>query len=393
MRSLLGHGHSLALYCYRDIAGIPHGVETRDAATILPESSFFHHRNGSPAPFADWFRYALQRQQAGTWVDLDLYFVAKLDDVGGYLFGLQEPAMINNAILRVPAESPLLRELLAIFENSGPLPWLSLRETVEDRWTRLFAPRKRRERLPWGATGPRALNALATKLSVSDLALPVEVFYPVPWQKAHWIANPLLQLENVIAPETVAIHLWNECIADLKSRRVPIVARYGREGLFDPNMLESMNMMFTEKAEFPSGGAIGTAGDLFRFTEMLRRGGELDGVRLLSPRILSEALTNHTGDLPNDIFDYAREMRGWPDYPAYIGLTFFLRGEGLFPTPMGHLSSPGTYSGQGAGSTLFWVDPERDLTFICLTAGVMEDSDSILRFQRLSDLVVSAVRD
>jgi len=60
---------------------------------------------------------------------------------------------------------------------------------------------------------------------------------------------------------------------------------------------------------------------------------------------------------------------------------------------MGHLTSPGTYSGQGAGSTLFWVDPARDLTFICLTAGVMEDSDSILRFQRLSDLVVAAVRD
>lgn len=181
--------------------------------------------------------------------------------------------------------------------------------------------------------------------------------------------------------------------ADLKSRRVPIVARYTREGLFDPKMLESMNMMFTDKAEFPAGGAIGTASDLFRFTEMLRRGGELDGVRLLSKSILAQALTNQTGALPNDIFDYAREMRGWPDFPAHIGLTFFLRGEGLFPTPMGHLTSPGTYSGQGAGSTLFWVDPIRDLTFICLSAGVLEDSDSILRFQRLSDLVVSAVRD
>jgi CubicO group peptidase (beta-lactamase class C family) len=58
---------------------------------------------------------------------------------------------------------------------------------------------------------------------------------------------------------------------------------------------------------------------------------------------------------------------------------------------MGHCSSPGTYSGQGAGSTIFWVDPERDLTFVCLTAGVLEDSDNILRFQRLSDMVVAAV--
>jgi CubicO group peptidase (beta-lactamase class C family) len=178
---------------------------------------------------------------------------------------------------------------------------------------------------------------------------------------------------------------------DLAERRVPVVARYTTPGLFDPAALEMTNYMYTEETEFPAGGAIGTASDLFRFTEMLRRGGELDGVRILSPGIIRNATTNHTGTMPNDIFDYAREMRGWPEWPAYLGLSFFLRGEGIFPTPMGHSTSPGTYSGQGAGSTIFWVDPERDLTFVCLTAGVLEDGDNILRFQRLSDMVVAAV--
>jgi len=181
--------------------------------------------------------------------------------------------------------------------------------------------------------------------------------------------------------------------ADLLDRRVPIVARYGREGMFDPFMLEAWNIMFTDESEFVSGGGIGTASDLFRFTEMLRQGGELEGTRILSPAILKEAVTNQTGTHPNDIFDYAREMRGWPEWPAYIGLTFFLRGEGTFPCTIGLTTSPGTYSGQGAGSTLFWVDPERDLTFIYLSAGVLEDSDNIIRFQKLSDLVVAAVVD
>jgi len=178
---------------------------------------------------------------------------------------------------------------------------------------------------------------------------------------------------------------------DLAERRVPIVARYATPGLFDPVMLETTNYLFTEETEFPAGGAIGTALDLFRFTEMLRRGGELDGVRILSPGIIKNATTNHTGSLPNDIFDYAREMRGWPEWPAYLGLSFFLRGEGIFPTPLGISTSPGTFSGQGTGSTIFWVDPERDLTFVCLTAGVIEDGDNILRFQKLSDMVVAAV--
>ena len=181
--------------------------------------------------------------------------------------------------------------------------------------------------------------------------------------------------------------------SDLVERRVPIVARYTTPGLFDPAMLEMTNMLYTEETEFPAGGAIGTASDLFRFTEMLRRGGELDGVRILSPAIIKTAITNQTGTLCNDIFDYAREMRGWPEWPAYIGLTFFLRGEGIFPTPLGINTSPGTYAGLGSGSTVFWVDPERDLTFVCLTAGVIEDGDNILRFQKLSDMVVAAVID
>jgi CubicO group peptidase (beta-lactamase class C family) len=180
---------------------------------------------------------------------------------------------------------------------------------------------------------------------------------------------------------------------DLAERRVPIVARYATPGLFDPVVLESSNYLFTEETEFPAGGAIGTASDLFRFTEMLRYGGELDGTRILSTGIVKKAVTNHTGSLPNDIFDYAREMRGWPEWPAYLGLSFFLRGEGIFPTPLGISTSPGTFSGQGAGSTIFWVDPERDLTFVCLTAGVIEDGDNILRFQKLSDMVVAAVID
>jgi len=179
---------------------------------------------------------------------------------------------------------------------------------------------------------------------------------------------------------------------EFSDRIVPIVTRYARPGLFDPKAVEAWNYL-TEEDEIPAGGAIGTASDTFRFMEMLRRGGELDGVRILSPEMVKLATTNQTGSHPNRIFDCSREMHGWPEWPAYIGLTFFLRGEGIFPTHMGLMTSPGTYSAQGTGSTLAWVDPEKDLTFVILTAGVIEDSDNILRFQRLSDMVVAAVVD
>jgi CubicO group peptidase (beta-lactamase class C family) len=178
----------------------------------------------------------------------------------------------------------------------------------------------------------------------------------------------------------------------LKERLVPIVMRDKTPGLFDAGVIESMNFLITEESELPAGGAVSTANDVFLFAEMLRKGGELNGRRILSPASIRTATANQTGAMPNHLMDYMREMYGWPGFPAYLGLSFFLRGDGVFPSPFGLQTSSGTYGGLGAGSAIFWVDPERDLTFVCLSAGLMEEGRSFLRFQRLSDLVVSALK-
>lgn len=70
-------------------------------------------------------------------------------------------------------------------------------------------------------------------------------------------------------------------------------------------------------------------------------------------------------------------------------LGFFLRGEGLHPTYSGHLSTPGTFGAMGAGTTNFWVDPVRNMTMVCLTTGFLEEANSALRFQRLSDVAIA----
>ena len=180
---------------------------------------------------------------------------------------------------------------------------------------------------------------------------------------------------------------------DLVARHAPVVVRDRSEGMFPPEALESFNELLKRDAEIPGGGAVSTATDVFRFAEMLRLGGELEGARILSPGIIQLATANHTGLKPNSLWHYARELRGWDEFPAYLGLSFFLRGEGIFPTYFGTMASPGTFGGVGAGSTLFWVDPDRDLTFVCLTTGLLEESRSVDRFQRLSDLVHTAVID
>jgi CubicO group peptidase (beta-lactamase class C family) len=179
--------------------------------------------------------------------------------------------------------------------------------------------------------------------------------------------------------------------ADLKSRHIvpdfrgnfPIEhlghSNFGPNGAFEE-----------EHAEMPWVGAVSTVPDMFRLAEMLRRDGALDGARILSPATLEMARRNWTGDKPNELYKVLAHKRGWEPSPAYIGLGFSLRGTAHAHHMFGTLTSAGTFGNYGAGSALYWVDPERAVTFVCLTAGVMESNDNIERFQRLSDIAISA---
>jgi CubicO group peptidase (beta-lactamase class C family) len=163
-------------------------------------------------------------------------------------------------------------------------------------------------------------------------------------------------------------------------------------GMFDASALVGLGLAIVNPAldiEIPAGGFISTGADVFRFAEALRLGGALNGKRVLSKPMVELATSVHTGAKPNDLWTYARELKGWPLFPANLGLGFFLRGEGLHPTYSGHLSTPGAYGAMGAGTTNFWVDPVRNITMVCLTTGFLEEANSALRFQRLSDVAIA----
>jgi len=179
--------------------------------------------------------------------------------------------------------------------------------------------------------------------------------------------------------------------ADLAPRRSPAVVRDPTPGIIPPAALESINVMLTDTFEMPGASAIGTAGDLFRWGEALRLGGSLDGAHLLSSTLLEYALHDHTGSQPNHIYDSMCESRGWGPYPSHLGQGLFLRGESTYVTPFGVTSSPSTFGGLGAGSAVFWVDPVREVVFVFLSTGILEDSNNFERLQKLSDLALAAI--
>ena len=84
------------------------------------------------------------------------------------------------------------------------------------------------------------------------------------------------------------------------------------------------------------------------------------------------------------------EEHGVQPPPANIGLDLLIRGEGVSLNSMGTLTSPRTFGKFGLGGTGFWVDPERDATFVFLRSGLQEHFNDTTSYQRLSDMAIAA---
>ncbi|OLZ70438.1 serine hydrolase [Streptomyces sp. IMTB 2501] len=113
-----------------------------------------------------------------------------------------------------------------------------------------------------------------------------------------------------------------------------------------------------------SGGLVSSAYDFHRFMELLRRGGELDGVRLLSADSVALMTRNQ---LPGGA---VLRTFGAPVHqePGNDGLGFGFN-VSVVTDPSRTLapSSPGTYGWTGAATTAFWVDPAHELTVQFMT--------------------------
>jgi len=121
-----------------------------------------------------------------------------------------------------------------------------------------------------------------------------------------------------------------------------------------------------DRPPYPGGGGglISSAHDYHRFTQMLLRGGELDGHRLLGSRTVAYMTRNH---LPGgvDLATYGRAL--YSESPMHgIGFGLGLSID-LDNAASGRPGSPGTYGWGGMAGTRFWVDPTEELTALFFT--------------------------
>jgi CubicO group peptidase (beta-lactamase class C family) len=112
---------------------------------------------------------------------------------------------------------------------------------------------------------------------------------------------------------------------------------------------EGLNHDFAAKPVLSSGGGglVSTAADYMRFCQMLLNGGQLDGVRLLSPLTVE---LMHTNVLPPNIPTLAPGAGFGLDFAVYTD-----------PVAAGGYFGKGSYFWGGAAGTWFWIDPVNDL--------------------------------
>jgi len=117
------------------------------------------------------------------------------------------------------------------------------------------------------------------------------------------------------------------------------------------------------------GGLLSTASDYSRFCQMLFSGGELDGVRLLSPKTLAIMTSDQIPPgIPRSGYE---DMAPTLELGQSFGLGFAVR------TDVGHnplSGSLGDYFWAGAFGTYFWVDPHEKLFAVMMVQMPFEQS-------------------
>jgi CubicO group peptidase (beta-lactamase class C family) len=118
---------------------------------------------------------------------------------------------------------------------------------------------------------------------------------------------------------------------------------------------------------FGGGGLASTAGDYFRFGQMLLNSGELEGVRLLGRKTVEWMLQNH---LPQGVHPMGDLSSGFG-----LGGAVLLH-PGLSQRP----GSAGRFGWGGAANTEWWIDPAEELQCLimlqympCFTIPIVED--------------------
>ena len=134
-------------------------------------------------------------------------------------------------------------------------------------------------------------------------------------------------------------------------------------------------------AGIPGGGGYATATGMASFYQMLAAGGTLNGMRVLSPRVIQFSTRNHTDERVD-------ERMGMP---MHRGLGPHVRGRTPTIRGLGTIASPNTFGHGGIGSSYSWTDPDSGVSFCYVSNAVAPEPWHSVRMDQVSNLVHASI--
>src|SRR5499433_4561671 len=208
---------------------------------------------------------------------------------------------------------------------------------------------------------------------------------------AHWVAAAMIEAvtkgdyRDFIRSEiTEPLGIADECfvgLPDAQHARAVDMHEPSPDGSRQVTRTEENNPQF-RRAGTPGGGGYATARAMAAFYQMMAHGGTLNGVRLLSPRMVSYVTRNVTGD----------RVDGYMGMPMHRGLGPHSRGTTDTIRGLGALAAPRVFGHGGVGSSYCWADPDSGVSFAYLTNSRVPDPWHTARLDQVSSLVHSAIR-
>lgn len=149
-------------------------------------------------------------------------------------------------------------------------------------------------------------------------------------------------------------------LLDVATSTVTTIEQAAMQGYNERIDLE-MTHPATNTTSFARGGygLFSTIGDYMRFAQMLLNRGQLDGVRILAPKIIDLMHTNH---LPKSMLPWEVGGTRSLGYGFGLGSRVLLNvAESMMP------GSVGEFGWSGAANTHYWVDPQEEVIGILMT--------------------------
>lgn len=230
LASMVKLGHKVTLHSYGKVEGVPGNVKISDAADVLPFDDSYRfrgtsgQRQGSIALFSDYFRYALLEKEMGIWVDLDCYCLHPFEVPDhGYLVGFEKQS-INGSVLRLPADSQILKDLLIACRSPNKSPyWLDFRRKYIKRLGYALTGREWHIGIMgWGIIGPVGLTRLIPKYNLLDKVQPMKAFYPLDRAGTAKLYDPEPFNHLINDPEIKCIHVY----AKERKNEIPVAGSF-----------------------------------------------------------------------------------------------------------------------------------------------------------------------